>query len=73
MTAVSEPLSREDMFGHKCNCGGEMVRLEVDSRLSVHLPGDTSECAWTASPLDSWTCTVCGRTEFFARNPGIFR
>lgn len=50
-----------------------MIRLEVDSRLSVHLPGNTSEACWTATPLDSWTCTDCGKTEFFARNPAVFR
>ncbi len=50
-----------------------MVRLEVESRLSVHLPGDSSEAHWTTTPLDSWTCTECGMTEFFARNPRLFR
>ena len=72
MTALSEPLGRENALGHDCGCGGTMIKLEVQTRLSVHLPGNSSECAWTASPLDSWTCTVCGRTEFFARHPQIF-
>lgn len=53
---------------HTCHCGGSMIRLEVESRLSVHLPGDSSAALWTMTPLDSFTCTTCGRTEFFARN-----
>ena len=53
-------------------CAGIMVPLTVGTRLSVHLPGDTPEAYWTATPLDAYTCTDCGRTELFARNPQIF-
>lgn len=73
-----DPVTSTDYAGatpsaHSCRCGGGMVRLEVESRLSVHLPGDSSEAHWTTTPLDSWTCTECGMTEFFARNPRLFR
>ncbi|HEX9855993.1 MAG TPA: hypothetical protein VGC47_11835 [Acidimicrobiia bacterium] len=54
-------------------CSGDMVKLEIGTRLSVHMPGDTPEAYWTATPLDSWTCTDCGKTDLFARNPRIFK
>jgi hypothetical protein len=58
---------------HTCACGGTMIRLEVESRLSVHLPGDSSAALWTMTPLDGFTCTTCGRTEFFARSVRHFQ
>jgi hypothetical protein len=39
-------------------CSGDMVKLEIGTRLSVHMPGDTPEAYWT---------------DLFARNPRIFK
>jgi hypothetical protein len=69
---MTQPIAAETT-APPCGCGGSTIRLEVDGRLSVHLPGNSPEACWTATPLDSWTCVDCGRTEFFARNPSVFR
>lgn len=61
------------VVARSCECNGTMVPLVVGTRLSVHQPAEAPEAYWTATPLDAWTCTDCGRTELFARNPRIFK
>jgi hypothetical protein len=70
---INEEFAASEIAWRSCGCGGSMVELVVGTRLSVHERIDAPEEFWPATPLDAWTCLDCGRTDLFARSPGIFR
>ena len=55
------------------NCGGDMVPTDVEDQLFVRRRGEGRRDGWSASQLDSFTCTTCGRTDLYASDPDRLR
>jgi len=71
MAMTEERVSELAGTNKKCNCDGRMVQSALCTGLSVRHPGETRAAYWSSSPLEAFTCIVCGRTELFAQNPGL--
>ena len=50
-----------------------MVPTDVEDQLFVRRRGEGSDVAWSASQLDSFSCTICGRTDLYASDPDRLR
>jgi ribosomal protein S27AE len=55
------------------NCGGNMVPTDVEDQLFVRRRGEGRRDGWSASQLDSFSCTDCGRTDLYASHPDRLR
>ncbi len=67
---LESPVDAEKRLPPRCSaCAGRLIPTEVEGQLYVRRRGDTSRSAWSATPLEGWTCYDCGRTDLYAAEP----
>jgi ribosomal protein S27AE len=69
MATAAHDIEDDRLVPRSCpECGGILIPTRVVPDLYVSRRGNDHLAAWSAAPLDAWTCQVCGRTDFYADN-----
>ena len=62
----AEPAMQASKMCIRCDAG--MVPSEIQTRFQVR---SRNGSAWDTTPLETWSCRSCGKTELFARDPDV--